>query len=254
MERNGRGKVIAIVALVVAVIGLSLGFVAYSTYLRVEGQATVQTDTSNWQVGFSTNGTSIEPLNGTNTVTGTNTTTGHTSDAGSVTVSRYTISQATAPILTTKTGSSVSYSLNVLNNGSLDANLSNITFPTYPVSCTYVQGAQSGADSNNWVESENNTEEPYAGTERTAGTGTISDADCNAMFGVTLSINNQNYTSSTTGTGTLSKKTNDTPGSHPVVLTLAYKEGTAADAGGVNLSGEIEGTMNRIGVVYTCVH
>ena len=93
MERNGSGKVIAVIALVVAVVGLSLGFAAYSTYLRVEGSATVQTDTNNWKVGFSTDGTDIEALNGTNTVNGVNTTTDHTSDGGSITVSRYTITQ-----------------------------------------------------------------------------------------------------------------------------------------------------------------
>ena len=254
MERNGNGKVIAIVALVVAVVGLSPGFAAYSTYLRVGGAATVQTDTSNWQVGFSTNGTTIEALNGTNTKNGVNVTTGHTSDGGSVTVSRYTITQATNPILTTKSGSSVSYTLSVLNNGSLDATLTNVTIPTYPVSCAYVTGSQSGAGADDWLEAENNTQEPYAGTKRTAGTGDISDADCNAMFGVTLSINDVDYTSSTTGTGTLSKKTNDTPGSHPVVLTLAYKGNAAADAAAANLSGDIEVTINPIGVVYTSAH
>ena len=254
MERNGNGKVIAVIALVVAVVGLSLGFAAYSTYLRVEGSATVQTDTSNWQVGFSTNGSTIEALNGTNTVAGNNLTTGHTSDGGSITVSRYTISQATKPILTTKSGSSVSYTLSVLNTGSLDATLSNVTIPQYPVSCAYVTGTQTGADANDWLEAENKTSEPYAGTKRTAGTGDISDADCNAMFGVTLSINSQNYTSSSTGTGTLSKKTNDTPGSHPVVLTLAYKGDAAANAAAANLSGDIEVTNNPIGVVYTSTH
>lgn len=250
MERNGSGKIIAVIALVVAVVGLSLGFAAYSTYLRVEGAATVQTDTTNWQVGFSTTGTTIEALNGTNTKNGVNVTTGHTSDGGSVTVSRYTITQATNPILTTKSGSSVSYTLSVLNKGSLDANLSNITFPTYPVSCSYVTGSQSGAGTDDWLEAENNTETPYAGTKRTAGTGTISDTDCNAMFGVTLSINSVDYTSSTTGTGTLEKTT----GNHPVVLTLAYKGDSAADAAAANLSGDIEVTINPIGVVYTSAH
>ena len=250
MERNGSGKVIAVIALVVAVVGLSLGFAAYSTYLRVEGAATVQTDTSNWQVGFSTNGTTIEALNGTNTVAGDNVTTGHTDDDGSVTVSRYTITQATKPILTTKSGSSVSYTLSVLNKGSLDANLGDVTFSTYPVSCRYVTGSQSGAGTDDWLEAENNTDTPYAGTKRTAGTGDISDADCNAMFGVTLSINSVDYTSTTTGTGTLAKTT----GNHPVVLTLAYKGDAAADAAAANLSGDIEVTINPIGVVYTSAH
>jgi len=246
MERNRSGKVIAVIALVVAVVGLSLGFAAYSTYLRVEGAATVQTDTNNWKVGFSTDGTDIEALNGTNTVNGVNATTDHTSDGGSITVSRYTITQATKPILTTKTGSSVSYTLSVLNKGSLDATLANVTIPTYPVTCAYVTGTQSGAGTDGWVEAENKTTEPYAGTKRDASTSTISDADCNAMFGVTLSINNQPYTATTTGSGTLAKTT----GNHPVVLTLAYKGDAAADAAAANLTGDIEVTIQPIGVVY----
>jgi len=247
MERNGNGKIIAVIALVIAVVGLSLGFAAYSTYLKVEGAATVQTNTTNWQVGFSTDNTNIESLNGTNTVAGNNTTTGHTSDGGSITVSRYTITQNQKPILATKSDSSVSYTLSVLNKGSLDANLSDITFATYPVSCAYVTGSQSGTGANDWLEAENNSATPYAGTKRTAGTGTISDDDCNAMFGVTLSINSQNYTSTTTGTGTLAKTT----GNHPVVLTLAYKGDSAANAAAAKLSGDIEVTIQPIGVVYT---
>ncbi len=247
MEKNGNGKVIAIIALIVAVVGLSLGFAAYSTYLRVEGAATVQTDSGNWKVGFSTDGTAIEALNGTNTVSGVNATTDHTSDGGTVTVSRYTITQATKPILSTTAGSSVSYTLSVLNKGGIDANLGNVTFAQYPVTCSYITGTQSGGDANGWIEAENSTTQPYAGTKKDASTGTISDSDCNAMFGVTLSINNTPYTTTTTGTGTLAKTT----GNHPVVLTLAYKNDSAAQAAAANLTGDIEVTIQPIGVVYT---
>ena len=249
MERNGNGKIIAIIALVVAVLGLSLGFAAYSTYLRIEGAATVETSTDNWKVGFSTTGTAIEELNGTNTVTGTNTTTGHTSDGGSVTVSRYTIRQASNPILSTTTGSSVSYSFSVLNKGSIDATLSSVTFPTYPVSCAYVSGTQSG-QTNGWVEAENNEQQPYAGTQRSNSDATISDEDCNAMFGVTLAINSTEYTSSGAGTGTLAKTT----GSHPVTLTLAYKDNADARTAAAKLSGDITVTINPIGVLYSSAY
>ena len=250
MEKNGNGKIIAVIALVIAVVGLSVGFAAYSSYLRIEGSATVQSSTDNWKVGFSTDGTNIEALNGTNTVNGTNSTTGHTSDGGSVTVSRYTITQATKPILSTTAGSSVSYSLSVLNNGSIDANLDTVTFASSPVTCAYAAGTQSGTSGDDWVEAENNTQQPYAGTKRTASTGTISDEDCNAMFGVTLSINNTPYTSTTTGTGTLTKN----GGSHDAVLTLAYKNDSAAQAAAANLSGDVVVTIQPIGIVYTSAH
>lgn len=250
MERNGSGKVIAVIALVVAVVGLSLGFAAYSTYLRIEGSATVQTSTDNWKVGFSTD-TDIEPLNGTNTVTGVNATTGHTNEGGTITVSRYSISQATKPVLATTTGSSVQYTLKVLNKGSLDANLDSVSFNEYPVSCTYATGTQSGQDADGWVESENKTQEPYAGTKRNASVATISDADCNAMFSVTLSINSTDYRSSQTG---LSASLAKTTGNHPVILTLAYKDDANARAAAANLAGDIEVSIRPIGVVYTSAH
>lgn len=249
MERNGNGKIIAIVALFVAVIGLSLGFAAYSSYLRVESTATVQTSTDNWKVGFSVDGTTIQALNSTGTVTGENQTTDHTTDTGSITVSKYTITQNANPVLSTTTGSSVSYTLSVLNKGSIDANLSEVTIPTNPVSCAYATGTQSGTGTGDWIETEGSGD-PQAGTKRTATTGTISDADCNAMFGVTLSINSTPYTSSATvaaGTSTLAKTT----GNHPVVLTLAYKDDAAARAAAANLSGDIVVTVKPIGVVYT---
>ena len=242
MEKNKSGRIIAVIALVVAVLGLSLGFAAYSSYLRIEGTATVQSSNDNWKVGFSIDGTNIEALNGTETKNGTNTTTGHTSDGGSITVSRYSISQATNPVLATTEGSSVSYSLSVLNKGSIDANLSSVTFAQYPVTCAYA--TTSGSE---WVESENNTQQPYAGTTKSASSAQISDADCNAMFGVTLSINNNDYTSTATGTGALAKKT----GNHPVQLTLAYKNDAAAQAAAANLSGDVVVTIQPIGIVYT---
>ena len=247
MEKNKNSKTIIIIALVIAVVGLSIGFAAYTSYLRIEGSANVETGSSNWAVGFSTNGTAIEALNGTNTVTGANLTTGHTSDGGTITVSKYTVTQATAPVLTTSSGSSVSYTFSVLNKGSIDATLNEVSFQTYPVTCAYA--ASSGSDE--WVDYENNTTTPYAGTKRsTTGTGTISDSDCNDMFGVTLSINSTNYTSSGAGSGTLAKTT----GSHPVVLTIAYKGDTAANTAAAKLDGDVVVTINPIGVVYTSSH
>ena len=246
MEKNNNGKVIAVIALVVAVVGLSLGFAAYSTYLRVEGAATVETGTGNWSVGFSTNGSTIEPLNGTNTVTGVNATTGATqAQAGSVTVSKYTISQATSPVLKPTEGSQVSYTLDVLNLGSLDAYLDAVTFGATPLTCSYVETTGNGTDE--WVDYENNSTTPYAGTKRNnTGSNTI---DCDALFSVSLSINGTTYTP--TNSSANGAKLDKTSGDHEVVLTLAYKNDAAAIAEAANLEGDINVTIAPIGIVYT---
>lgn len=253
MEGKGNGKIIAIVALVVAVVGLSLGFAAYTTYLRIEGTANVDTSTlANWNVGFSSDGNNIEALNGTNTVNGVNVTTGHTTDGGAITVKKYSVTQASPATLAPVSGSSVSYTFHVLNKGSVDATLGDVTFNQYPVTCAYVPATGNASTDEQWVpnEYENNTTEPYAGTKRsTTGTGTISPEDCNAMFDVTLSLNGTDYSASTTGSGTLAKASGD----HTAILTIAYNATNGATAA-AKLDGDVVVTINPIGVVYTSSH
>ena len=59
MEKDRSGKIIAIVALFVAVVGLSLGFAAFTTSLTIDTAANVTSNSSNWNVGFSVDGTNI---------------------------------------------------------------------------------------------------------------------------------------------------------------------------------------------------
>lgn len=56
MEKDRSSKVIAIVALLVAVVGLSVGFAAYTASLTISSNATV-TPTEDFDVYFSTSGT-----------------------------------------------------------------------------------------------------------------------------------------------------------------------------------------------------
>ena len=52
MEKNRSTKVIAIAALFIAVIGLSIGFAAFSSTLTINSSATVTPDQSQWKLGF----------------------------------------------------------------------------------------------------------------------------------------------------------------------------------------------------------
>ena len=90
MEKNQNGKIIAIVALVIGVVGLSLGFAAFTTTLNITSVDDVAVDSGNWNVGFSTSGTYI--VTGTGTVNGVDNT---SASNGVVNVTKYTIAQNT---------------------------------------------------------------------------------------------------------------------------------------------------------------
>ena len=251
MERNGNGKIVAVVALVVAVVGLSLGFAAYSTSLRISTTADVKPNDSNWKVGFSTDGTTIEDVSTARTKAGVNATTGTPAlSGGSVDVTKYTIAQTSGQnaVLKTEAGSSVSYTLSILNKGSIPAYLDAVDFSNVTMTCT--NGAATDASNWNVIEGE-----AGAGTKRGGGnTTTISPTDCAKMFNLTLSIGGTPYTS----TGPNPNNTIAAGGSTPVVLTLAYAGNatssqagnTEADAVAATLDGDITVTAGNISVVY----
>ena len=232
MEKDRNGKIIAIIALVVAVVGLSLGFAAYTTSLRIDTAANVSAN-NNWNVGFSTDNTSIEDVSTARTVNAN-----ETGNPGVIDVTKYTIAQNTNATLSTTTGSSVSYNLNILNKGSLTAYLDSVNFDNVAVTCT-----NATAGSNNLIEGV-----AGAGTVSNGGnTSTISNADCAKMFGVTLSIDGTAYTTTTSNTASSIAANNGVP----VVLTVAYKDTADARSVASTLDGDIVVTLGPISVVYT---
>lgn len=122
MDRNRSTKVIAIVALCVAVFGLSVGFAAFSNDLTIKSEATVKPNASDFDVNFSSSDTS--ETDGTVTATST---------AG-VTAQDATINNATAPTISgikvefTEPGQSAKYSFFAHNAGKYNAFLNNVTF------------------------------------------------------------------------------------------------------------------------------
>ena len=211
MERERSGKVIAIVALLVAVAGLSLGFAAFSTTLNITSSADVPIDASVWKVGFSNVNNSIP--SSTVTVNGVT----DASNNGSIDLTQFVISQTANgnATLHTTNGSKVDYDFYIVNDGNLDAYLNSVTMGS--LTCTYDQSA---------------TQHYVDGTDQhttvTAGTGTISNTDCATLFTATLKIGNSEYTSGsaavTSGFGDTNKlaKPNGTPTSVAAKLTIAY--------------------------------
>ena len=234
MEKNNGGRLLAVIALVVAVAGLSLGFASFSTSLRIDTAANVTTGTTNWNVGFSTDGTTIEDVSSARTVAAN-----ETGNEGVIDVSKYTIAQNTNATLSTTTGSSVSYNLSILNKGTLTAYLDSVNFDNVAITCT--SAPASATTVYEGVEG--------AGSSKTGGnTNAISDTDCAKMFGVSLSIGGTTYTSTP---ASISSSTIAAGGSAPVVLTVSYKDDADARAVAATLDGDIVVTLGSISVVYT---
>ena len=123
MDRDRSTKVIAIVALCVAVFGLSVGFAAFSNDLTITSEATVKPNASDFDVNFSSSNTS--ETDGDVTATPSN---------ESVTAEPATISNATAPTISgievqfTEPGQSATYSFFAHNAGKYKAFLNNVSF------------------------------------------------------------------------------------------------------------------------------
>lgn len=112
MSENNKGfKVLAIVALCVAVAGLSVAYAALSETLNITGTAKVGSVASNWNVHFN---------DGTCTKTG-----GATAGTLTAAGTQATLSQSTF----TAPGDSVTCTFDVQNEGTINAKVSSITIP-----------------------------------------------------------------------------------------------------------------------------
>ena len=117
-NRDNSGKIIAVIALVLAVVGLSIGFAALQTRLEINGTAEV-TGGQNWDIKFVTGSLNIVK-------TGSAQSTDPTLSA--TTIKDYKVTLA-------KPGDKVSYYFQVTNNGSFDAKIGSVV-PGTPVCST----------------------------------------------------------------------------------------------------------------------
>ena len=121
MERSSR--VIAVIALCVGVVGLTLGFAAFSNSLTISSSASVTPDASTFNVDFSSSNDSVvagkvSPVTNPGTVVGTDATIDNTNAP--------TISNLSATF--TKPGDSVTYTFYARNAGEYEAFLKSINF------------------------------------------------------------------------------------------------------------------------------
>ena len=236
MERQKSGKIIAVIALVVGVVGLSLGFAAFSTTLNITSSADVPIDESVWEVGFSTVNSGITA--GTVTGTTTGSITGDTT--GTINLSQFVISQNAVPTLHTTNDSKVEYDFYIVNDGQLDAYLNSVTMGT--LSCAYATNGSRTTDDGH--------------TTITSTTGeTISSTDCNALFGAKLTIGSTEYEAGsaaiTSGFGTTNMlaKPSGSPTSVAAKLTIYYKNDSLASVTNAP-SGDFTVSLSDSTVVY----
>ena len=116
MEKERGAKVIAIVALLIAVVGLTVGYAAYSSTLTINGTANV--DPASWKVNFGYK--TGDSLTGTIKCHATENTAPTLADT---TISGFDVTLK-AP------GDSVTYNFLIKNSGTLNAKLANFTMGT----------------------------------------------------------------------------------------------------------------------------
>lgn len=188
MERQRGIKGLSIVALLVAIVGLSIAFAALSTTLTINGTAKVEA--SNWDVHYETTGGSQSgTVNGAPTGKATEV---HPATLSATTVSGY-------EVVLKEPGDKMVYTWDVVNAGDIDATIETFIKPN-PV-CTPV-------NSEGQVISEPTSEQSAAAS-----------LVCNNL---TYTLENTTLNAAVAQGQDLLKKTNDTPTKQRLVLTIGY--------------------------------
>lgn len=123
MERGRRLQIIKIIVLTICVIGLSIGFAAFSNVLNIKPNATVSPSSNSFNVDFSSKEDEVVISEITPIVSPTN-----------LTASKAVIDNTGAPTISnlnatfTKPGQSVTYEFYAYNDGELDAFLKSIIY------------------------------------------------------------------------------------------------------------------------------
>lgn len=160
MERERRSKVLAVIAILIAVVSLGVGFAAYSRELTIDGTATVEA--SSWEIRFENLGTA--QLTGTAVED-----TAPTINTNDTNIGDYDVTFKTP-------GDSVSYSFEIANNGTFDAEITTLTVPT--PSCTG-SGLQAETDAAN-VCANLEYKLEYSGSDAATGTAVAQGDALNA--------------------------------------------------------------------------
>ena len=202
--KNRQGLTIA--ALIIAIVGLSIGFAAFSNTLTISSSASVNPDPTSMNVVFSSSSSSAE----TNPITPTK----NLDNVENFTATNATITGADYRTLNnviaafTAPGQNVTYNLYVYNAGSYKAYLNELNMGTK--TCSIVE----------------NQEHP----EQEA-TESLKDAACNGIS-ITVKIDNVTLTSS----GSLNNMELDVDTSKPVQIVISYASNASFVDGPISVS------------------
>ena len=205
MEKNRGTKMLAVIALIVAVVGLSVGFAAFSNTLTISSSATVNT-TNNFYVWFSSSSSALA----TDPVSGQITPNDPVPTGVSATSATISNADPKAPTITnlgatfTQPGQSVKYEFYVMNQMDYSAFLRQIEFLN-------VSGAS-------------------ATKTCTAASGTTQSLVDSACTGISLSVkvgSMANGVVTTTNVGSNNELVNSTPQKVTVVISYAPESATA---------------------------
>ena len=217
-------QVVAIVALIIGVFALSIGFAAFSTTLTIKSAADVTPAQEPLNVKFSTSNTSYVAgaVNGVDA----GTVTGATADVASL--ADTTIQNINAKF--TKPGQSVTYSFNAYNGSSFDAYLTGITFKN-------VDGSSPAA-----------TKVCSAKPGTNPASNGVSEA-CNDIA-ISVSVGSHTATGSETSTEIGTHKLEAGQG-ETVVVTITYLDGTGH---GHEADGDFTVSFGDIALSYSTVN
>ena len=199
-NRDNTFRVVAIVGLVIGVMGLTIGFAAFSQTLTIKSAADVTPASNVLDIVFSTSKTA----KAAGTVTPTTTGTGVTADDATIDAAGTTISGLKAHF--TEPGQTATYSFNVYNASAYVAYLNSVTFAT-----------ASGGDSFK---------------KCTAGTGTTQsyvDGACNGIS-VSVAVGDTSPYTRTSTEGTVSSGINHSLAAttgEAVTVTITYAAGSS---------------------------
>lgn len=225
MQKNNTGvKVVSLLALCLAVVGISLGYAAFSETLKISSSAEVSPDSAAFNVDFSTSSDSVVAGDVTGEVTGTGATAGTaTIDNTTDSISKITGLKANF----TDIGQSVSYSFYAYNSGSYDAYLKSITYETL-----------SGGDSFKSCTAGENTDATMVATA------------CDTIS-VSVKVGSEDAVTSTTQLSSEHKLATST--SEPIVVTITYAgDSTASNSG--RTDGDFTVSFGDISLLYQSVN
>lgn len=218
MEKERGGKMIAIVALMIGVVGLTIGFAAFSNTLTISSSAEYNPSSTIFNVDFSSSSSTVATdaitptlSPATNGPTGTNATINNASDP--------TITNIKATF--TEPGQSVTYTFYVRNAGEMEAFLRSVTFAD-----ATIQATDSHSEDTVGSGFKTCTQLSKAQNANPATISTMTAACEDITF--TMTLGSENFTASKaraafTGTHDLDTTTN---ASETVTITIAYPTGS----------------------------